>query len=217
VGANQTAQQDLDNAIDNIFNHPNLGPFVGKHFINQLVTSNPSPGYIERVANVFNDDGTGVRGNLQAMIQAILLDPEARGSFKTDPTYGHLKEPALLMTQILRAFDAKSANLLNPSDGVLAGSANSMAQDILRPPTVFNYYPADFVTPGTTNLLGPEYGIYTATEALKRANFMNTMAFSNIPVSNPNVPRGTALDFSKWVPLAAYPIGLVAAMNRLLL
>jgi hypothetical protein len=129
-----------------------------------------------------------------------------------------LKEPAILMTQLLRAFNAKSANLLNPSDGVLANQASSMAQDILRPPTVFNYYPADFAMPGSTTLLGPEFGIYTATEALRRANFVNTMTFSNIPVNVGNgITAGTALDFSAWLPLAANPSALVAELNRVLM
>ncbi len=216
LSAGQTGDADVSQAIDNIFGHPNLGPFVSHHLITELVTSNPSPGYIERVANIFNDDGTGVRGNLQAVVQAILLDPEARGSSKSDPIYGQLKEPAVFMNQILRAFDAKSANLATASDGVLNGQAQAMSQDIFQPPTVFNYYPADFVVPGTTNVSGPEYGIYTATEALRRANFVNTMVFSTIPVGT-NSPNGTALDFSKYLPLSPNAPALVAELNRILM
>ncbi len=217
LGSNQTGDQDLNGAIDNIFTHPNLGPYVARHLIQSLVTSNPSPGYIERVADVFNDDGTGLRGNLQAVVQTILLDPEARGAFKTDPLYGQLKEPAVLMTQILRAFNAKSANLTSQSDGVLASQAQSMSQDILKPPTVFSYFPADFAVPGTSNASGPEFGIYTASESLKRANFINTMVFATVPVSNPNVPKGTALDFSAWLPYSDNANVLVAELNRVLM
>ena len=95
------AQADLTAALDNISNHPNVGPFISKQLIQHLVTSNPSPSYVERVARVFNNDCDGLypqgctntRGNLKFVVQAILLDPEARGDVKTDPNYGKLREP----------------------------------------------------------------------------------------------------------------------------
>jgi hypothetical protein len=91
--AGQTPAQDLSDALDNIFAHPNVGPFISKLLIQQLVTSNPTPAYVGRVAAKFNDNGSGVRGDLKAVVRAILLDPEARGNVKTDPDYGHLREP----------------------------------------------------------------------------------------------------------------------------
>jgi uncharacterized protein (DUF1800 family) len=89
---NQTPQADLQQGLDNIFNHPNVGPFIGKQMIQFLVTSNPSPAYVARISAVFNNDGSGVRGNMAAVIKAILLDPEARGSSITDADYGKLRE-----------------------------------------------------------------------------------------------------------------------------
>jgi hypothetical protein len=92
IPAAQLAQQDLDQAIDALFYHPNIAPYLARELIHSLVTSNPSPAYIERVAGFFNDNGSGQRGSIWAMVKAVLLDPEARNS-PSDPTYGKLKEP----------------------------------------------------------------------------------------------------------------------------
>jgi uncharacterized protein (DUF1800 family) len=96
----------LNTAIDNLFNHPNTGPFVCTQLIHQLVSSNASPAYVGRCSAALANNGSGVRGDLKAVITSILLDPEVRGDVKTDPNYGHLREPVLLMTHILRAFNA---------------------------------------------------------------------------------------------------------------
>ncbi|HYN40845.1 MAG TPA: DUF1800 family protein, partial [Thermoanaerobaculia bacterium] len=111
--ANQDGAVDLDQALDNVFFHPSVGPFVSRQLIQHLVTSNPSPTYVARVARVFADDGRGVRGKLAAVVKAILLDPEARGPVKSDPAYGRLREPVLFVTNLCRALGATS-------DGVLA-------------------------------------------------------------------------------------------------
>ncbi len=216
VPAGQTGAQDLNQAIDALFYHPNVGPYLATHLIHNLVTSNPTPGYVQRVAETFNDNGIGQRGDMKAVISAVLLDPEARGDVITTPEYGHLKNPVLLLTNLLRAFGAKSANLSTTSDGVLNPQAVSMNMDVFRPPTVFSYYPADFEAPGWSPLLGPEFGIFSATEALKRANVVNTLVFSTIPVST-NAPNGTALNFSSWLPLASNPTQLVSQLNNSLL
>ena len=102
--AGQTAEEDLQGALTNIFNHPNVGPFVCKQLIQHLVTSTPSPAYVARIAAVFANNGNGVRGDMQAVIRAILEDTEARAG-DTNPTYdgGHLREPMLWMTNFLRA------------------------------------------------------------------------------------------------------------------
>ena len=102
--ARQTAAMDLNGAIDNIFNDSNVGPFIGKQLIQHLVTSNPSPAYVARVAAAFNGETNGVRGDMKTVIKAILLDPEARGDVKTDANYGHLRHPALFISALLRAF-----------------------------------------------------------------------------------------------------------------
>ena len=212
----QTAAKDLDDALDDIFQHPNVGPFVSMHLIRSLVTSNPTPGYVARVSAVFDDDGAGVRGNLKAVVQAILLDPDARGEAKSDLLYGRLKEPVQFLVNVLRAFNARSADGATVSDGYLNPQAVNMGQDALKPPTVFSYYPADFLVPGTGDVLGPEFGILSATTAMKRANFVNTMVFSKINTSS-NAPNGTSIDLSKLQALAAKPESLVRELNRLLL
>ena len=214
------AQADLDAAIANIFGHPNVGPFISKQLIQQLVTSNPSPGYVSNVATVFNNDGTGIRGNLAAVVKAILLDPEARGAAPLDAAYGHLKEPVLMATQLLRAFDARSASGLALSDGYINPQTQNMGQDLWHPPTVFSYFPADFEVPGVPGVAGPEFGILNATTALRRANFVNTMVFNGIPVStgtNTNTPAGTSLNIDPLYGLAFDPASLVDEVNMRLL
>jgi uncharacterized protein (DUF1800 family) len=212
TGAGASPLQDLNDALDNIFNHPNVGPYISRHLIRQLVTSNPSPAYIQRIATIFNDNGSGVRGDLKAVVKAILLDPEARQITPSDPNFGHLKDPVLVMNQFLRATNAMSANRQALSDGYLSPQSSSLGQDILRPPTVFSYYPADYVLPGTT-VGAPEFGIFQSVTALKRPNFMNTMIFSNIPTSA-NAPNGTSIDLSYWQILAVYPPALVKELDR---
>ncbi len=214
--AGQTAVQDLNDALDNIFNHANVGPFVSIHLIRALVTSNPSPAYVQRVAAAFDNNGAGVRGDLKAVVQAILLDPEARGDSKPDLTYGRLKEPVQFINQILRAFNARSANGAAASDGYLNPQSSNMGQDVWRPTSVFSYYPSDYLVPDTTDMAGPEFGILSATTALRRANFVNTMAFGAINTSN-NAPSGTSLDLSKLQALAASPESLVTELNRSLM
>ncbi|MEA2173697.1 MAG: hypothetical protein QOD00_1289 [Blastocatellia bacterium] len=229
--AGQNSTQDLNAAIDNIFNHPNVGPYIGKELIHHLVTSNPSPAYVGRVAAVFNNNGAGVRGDMKAVIAAILLDPEARGDIKTDPNYGHLREPVLYITNLLRAFNATSdfdisgsnsyGQTVNGTFVVYSnGTANypaTMDQDLFRSPTVFNYFPADYVMPGTTDVLGPEFGILSATTTLKRANFVNTLVFSGITPSAPDKPTGTQLDFSNWQSQGGNPAQLVDSLNALMM
>jgi hypothetical protein len=222
IPAGQTGLQDLNMALDILFNHPNLGPYVAKQLIHQLVTSNPSSAYVGRVAAAFNDNGVGVRGDMKAVIRAILLDPEARGDLKTDPEYGHLKEPVLFITNLLRAFDVKGDGLPQ-SDGNLNSNSNGstgMGQDVYRPATVFSYFPAENVVPGTT-ILGPEFGILSATTSLRRVNFVNTMVFSKLfKSSNPatgNSPYGTTIDLNPLLPLAGTPGPLIDQLNVLLL
>jgi uncharacterized protein DUF1800/S-layer family protein len=207
--AGQTGTVDLNMALDNIFNHPNVGPFISRALIHNLVTSSPTPAYVARVATVFNNDGLGVRGNLKAVVEAILLDPEAR-SFSL---YGHLREPVLLINNILRLFDAKSADRTKNSDGYLNPQLTPMDQDVLKPLTVFSYFPADYEVPGT-NLTGPEFGILSTSSSLKRANFINTIVFSLISASPPDRPNGTSIDLTGLQALAGNPQALVDELNR---
>jgi uncharacterized protein (DUF1800 family) len=216
------ANASMDQALDNIFNHPSLGPYVGKILIQQLVTSDPTPAYVSRVAGVFNDNGFGVRGDLKAVVRAILLDPEARGDVKTDPNFGKLREPVQFATNILRSFGVRSANGLAQSDGYLTGRGefNGMAQVPFLSPTVFNFYPPSYVIPGTS-LLGPEFAVLNTGTSIQRTNFVNLMAFTAIPiVVSTNAPNGTSLDFSDLQALStADATGnlLVDELNRRLL
>ena len=223
IPAGQTSNQDLQMAIDALFNHPNVGPYLAKELIHSLVTSNPSPAYVERVAGFFNDNGSGQRGSIWAMVKAILLDPEARNP-PGDPTYGKLKEPALYMLNILRAFNAMSANGALQSDGyVNSPYARDMGQEVFRPTTVFSYFPQDYYAPpASAGLLGPEFGIMDATTALKRANFVNQMTFNNgiavnCGANSCNSPNGTSLNLTELQLLASNPTNLVDRLNRLMM
>ena len=201
ISANLNGNTELDLALDNIFYHPNVGPFVSKLLIQHLVTSDPTPAYVGRVAGVFNDNGSGVRGDMKAVVRAILLDPEARGDIKTDPNYGKLREPVQFVTNVLKGLNVSSAALTGQSDGVLTVYTNPLAQNPFNSPTVFNYYSPDYVIPGTT-LLGPEFGIMTTGTAIARANVINNVAFSGIPVTE-NTPEGTRIHLADLEALAA--------------
>jgi uncharacterized protein (DUF1800 family) len=216
LAANRTAQQDLDGAIDNIFNHPNVGPFISKQLIQHLVTSNPAPAYVARVARVFNGESGAGRGDLQAVVRAILLDPEARGDAKSDASYGHLRHPAQFIANALRAFDARSADRSGPSDGYLNPQSVAMGMDLFRPASVFSYFSPSATAPGTNGLKGPEFGILSTSTTISRANFINTMVFSRIATSA-NAPAGTSLDFSPLLPLTTQPSLLVDTLNSQLL
>jgi uncharacterized protein (DUF1800 family) len=199
------ANTSMDQALDNIFYHPNLGPAVSRNLIQQMVTSDPSPGYVSRVAGVFNDNGLGVRGDLKAVVKAILLDPEARGDVKTDPMYGKLREPVLYVTNICRAFNVRSADGTMPSDGFFTGRSefNGMSQVPFMSPTVFNFFSPGYVIPGTA-MLGPEFAIMTTGTSIQRANFSNRFVFTLPPIAGGTVdaPNGTSLDFSDLQALA---------------
>jgi len=224
INPGQTGDQDLQQALDALFHHPNVAPYLSRELIHSLVTSNPSPAYIERVAGFFNDDGSGTRGNLWAVVKAILLDPEARNA-PSDPTYGKLKEPALFMLGILRAFNAQSANRSLPSDGAVqtcSNCARDQGQEVWKPATVFSYFPQDyFAPPASAGLLGPEFGIMDASTSLKRANFVNTITFSTIAIScsasSCYTPNGTSIDLTELQQLAPNSSNLVDRLNRLLM
>jgi uncharacterized protein (DUF1800 family) len=183
--------------------------------IQHLVTSDPTPAYVGRISAIFNNNGSGTRGDMKAVVRAILLDPEARGDIKTDPNYGKLREPVQLVTNVLKAFDVKNAALTGPSDGVIQNLSTALLQNAFFAPTVFNYYPPDYVVPGTS-LNGPEFGIMTTGTAVGRANFANTMVYNQINVNVPNTPSGTRLDLTEMQSLAAADASgnlLVEALN----
>jgi uncharacterized protein (DUF1800 family) len=202
---NQTSSQDLDAGLASIFNHPNVGPFICTQLIRHLVKSNPSHAYVKRVADVFANNGSGVRGDLQAVAKAILMDPEARaGDDGTAATAdaGHLREPALYVAGIMRSLNATT-------DGTrLNGYMTTMGQNILFPDTVFNYFHPDFEIPGTTSI-GPEFELLGPATAISRANFVADLVLSTI--------SGQSVDYGSWTSLAADPNKLLDALNGLFL
>jgi uncharacterized protein (DUF1800 family) len=224
IPAAQTGDQDLAAALAALFNHPNVAPYLARELIHSLVTSNPSPAYIERVAGFFNDNGSGTRGSLWAVTKAILLDPEARNA-PSDVNYGKLKEPALYELGILRAFNAQSANRGTQSDGALSTCTNctrDQGQEVFKPQTVFSYFPQAYLAPpASAGLLGPEFGIFDASTSLKRANFTNTIVFSSFGVSCSTTscyaPNGTSIDLTELQLLAPSAGNLVDRLNRLLM
>ncbi len=231
------AQSDLTSALDNIFNHPNVGPFIGKQLIQHLVTSNPSPAYVARVARVFNNDCDALyppqgclstRGNLKAVVQAILLDPEARGDVKTAANYGKLREPAQYIINVLRALNVKSADKTTTSDGVLGSRSTvdftgSLDQPIFQPTTVFSYYQPEYEVPGT-KILGPAFGILSTSTTLRRANNINTLIYTGVAANltsptafSPDRPKGTSVDLADLEANALDPNAIANQLNALML
>jgi uncharacterized protein (DUF1800 family) len=202
IPANGDIQADLTSGLQNIFTHPNVGPFISQQLIEKLVTSNPSPAYVSRVAAVFNNDGTGVRGNLQAVVSAILLDSEARrGDDPTQvlPSDGHLREPLLHMLATLRAVNATTGgtNLNNYGSG--------MAQSPFLSPSVFNFYPPNYEVQGTS-LIGPEFKILNANTTMARINFVNDLIYGS-------VGPDTTTDISQYVNVAGNVTSLLNLVN----
>jgi len=208
IAAGQTPEKDLNDALDVIFNHPNVGPFVGRQLIQHLVTSNPSPAYVARVTAAFNNNGLGVRGDLRAVLRAILLDPEARGDVKIAADYGKLREPALLVTNVARALNASS-------DGVyLLQQSTAMGQAVFQAPSVFNFYPPNYEAPGTT-LDGPQFKLMLTGTILNRANFANRILFGGNVGADATVTgaTGTQLNVASLQALAATPDQLLDRLN----
>ncbi len=172
----QTAEADLQGALDNVFNHANVGPFVCKQLIQHLVSSAPSPAYVERVAKVFADNGSGVRGDMKAVITAILLDQEARandadtGDSTPAVDGGHLREPILWATAVARGLNAQSSNadLTNHYPYIqLASLIGGVGEAPLESGSVFNFFPPSYVIP-ETELNAPEFAIENTGSVIPR-------------------------------------------------
>ena len=215
IPAGQGGVKDLKDTLDALFNHPNTGPFISRQLIQRLVTSNPSPGYIYRVSQAFANNGAGVRGDIGAVVRAILLDYEARSpAVARSVTFGKLKEPVLRGTALLRAFNASS----NHGRFNIPNAEGNLAQAALRAPTVFNFYEPDFVLPGATaaaGLYAPEYQITNALTAITQPNFYYTYVSFTRSTTN-QLEQTPALNYDALIPLAAQPAQLVEAVNLLL-
>ncbi len=171
VPAGQLGLADINMAIDNLFNHPNVGPFIGRKLIQRLVKSNPSPQYIARVASTFNDNGAGVRGDMKAVIKAIFLDPEARNAEYINNSSGRAKEPLQKYTAFLRAIP-----MIAPKGRyweVGTDFSDATGQSILKSRTVFNFFPPDFSPIGVFDSLGlfaPELKIHNTSTGINWVN-----------------------------------------------
>lgn len=206
LAGGQTPEQELDAAIDNLFNHPNVGPFIARQLIQRLGASNPSPAYVQRVAQVFDDNGRGVRGDLAAVVKAILLDQEARAA-ATD-TSGRLTEPVLRIVKLWRIYGAKAA-----SGRYLVGAPEqAFGQAPGRSPSVFNFYRPDYQPPGelgTANLTSPEMQITTETTSVTTANALFTAVFNrNSTLANPGA-NDVLIDITEELALTDTPSALV--------
>ena len=209
--ANQSPAADLEGAIDNIFKHPNVGPFIGRQLIQQLVTSNPSPAYVSRVTAAFNGQTGSARGDMKAVISAILLDPEASNPTKP-ATFGKLREPILQLTHLMRGLGGQS-------DGVwLQAQASALGEPVFSPPTVFSFYPPDYALPDDPGLEGPAFGVYNAGAAFVLSGVMATALNGTGVAPDTSVAgaTGTKIDLSKWQALAANPATLASEINRVL-
>jgi uncharacterized protein (DUF1800 family) len=163
IAPGQPARQEMEQALNILFNHPNLPVFVSRQLIQMLVKSNPSPAYIQAVQNVFVNNGSNVRGDLAAVVRAILTHPEATGPSSTG---NKLMEPVLFVVSQLRSLDATVTD--HP---FMTDKSEEMGQKVLYPPSVFSYFSPGFRIRGTT-LGGPEFQIYTSVTSLARINFI---------------------------------------------
>jgi uncharacterized protein (DUF1800 family) len=210
ASTNGSAEADLKVALDTLFNHPNVGPFIGRQLIQRLVSSNPSPAYISRVAAAFNNNGAGVRGDMRAVVRAVLLDPEAAatGSAKK------LREPVLRLANWMRAFNVKSTSgrfLMTNTDDALTG----LGQTPLRASSVFNFFRPGYTPPNTTlataGLVSPEMQITGEPSVTGYLNYMQSAIPGGVGTS-----RDILADYSAELALAAQPAQLVDRVNLLL-
>ncbi|MAO46501.1 MAG: hypothetical protein CL823_05060 [Crocinitomicaceae bacterium] len=230
-----SGEEDIDVALDNLFYHQNTAPFVSKNLIMRLVKSNPTPEYVARVASVFNDNGAGVKGDLGAVVKAILLDVEARDcEWISDPYSGKMREPMIRYIQLLKAFDAQ-----NESGKMFSvGWNTSDIQHPLNSPSVFNFFLPTYAPSGPimdSSLVAPEFELLNSTIAIEYINMSFDIIWSenymeSITLASPenigypwweigfsNPEDHVELDFNEEISLAAYdPAAMIERLNLLL-
>ena len=212
AGTRSDPEGDLKIALDTLFNHPNVGPFIGRQLIQRLVTSNPSPAYVGRVSAAFNDNGSGMRGDMKALWKAILLDPEARAA-STSASYGKLREPLVRLANFMRAFNVKSDSGRFGGIGNTDDAGSRLNQTPMAAPTVFNFYSPGYVPTSqsitSAHLVAPELQI---THDVSVAGYMNYI--KEWITVKPD--RDLRQDYSAELALAETPDALVERMNLLL-
>ena len=209
VAANTPGAVALKTALDTLFNHPNVGPFFAKQMIQRLVTSNPSPAYVQRVATVFNNNGAGVRGDMKAFWKALLLDPEAR-TLSTAPNAGKVREPIVRAVQWAHTFGATNVDgkwVVYSQDSSDYGLAHSP----LRSPSVFNFFRPGYVPPKTAiaaaGLVAPEFQIHNESSTVAYLNYLSDWVGSKFGYGT------IAPNYSVLLPVAADAVKLVKWVN----
>ncbi len=220
VPAGSTPATALERVLDSVMAHPNMAPFIGRQLIQHLVTSNPSPAYVQRVAKAFADGsfsadgqrfGKSTRGDLAATVAAVLLDAEARTDTPARNA-GKLREPALMFTAVLRAL-----NGITDGDSLAWWWGENLREHLFRPPSVFNFYPPDYPVPGNAELIGPAFGIHNADAALTRLNFLTYLFMWGGTTPDKSVPNalGTKVDLSAFAADTDDPAKLVDRLSAL--
>jgi uncharacterized protein (DUF1800 family) len=208
IPAGQTAEQDLDSLLDALMAQPTMAPFVSRQLIQHLVTSNPSPQYIARVSSMFQNDGNGLKGNLQAVINAILTDPEARAgddpsSELSNANFGHMREPVLFLPNLLRGLNATlSAN------STIYYDTSELGENLFAPPSVFSYFSPQYRIAG--GLLAPEFQIYSTQTAADRADIVNAILYGAID-------KGTTVNLAPFVQQATDTASLLNYIKSIFL
>ena len=212
VAANASQQASVDAVVDTVFNHPNTAPYIGKRLIQQLTLANPTPAYVERVAAVFANNGSGVRGDLKAVVRAIYLDPEAR---TVSQLPGKVKEPVLLATSLARAIGYTT-------DGYAFVTRDAgMGQAPFRAPSVFNFYPYEFPLPQGAGLVSPVSKIVTTSTTMARHNFLYDWTVGGDGTRGEFKPTlgatGTVPDWASWEALGTDDGKILDRINLVLL
>ncbi len=214
IAANTNGTVALKTALDTLFNHVNTAPFFARQMIQRLVTSNPSPAYVQRVAAKFINNGAGARGDLRAVFKAIVMDDEARGATGlSSQTFGKVREPIVRLTQWARTFGATSVTG-EWKIGDLSGASNGLAQNPLSSPSVFNFFRPGFVPAGTAiasnNLVAPEFQLVNEVTTAGYVNFMTGV------IQNGLVNGDIRAVYTKELAVAADAAALVARVSLIL-
>ncbi|MBN7819976.1 DUF1800 domain-containing protein [Bowmanella yangjiangensis] len=240
IPSGQTPIQDIRSAIGNIMAHPNVAPFISKKLIQHLITSNPSPAYVERVANVFNDNGSGVKGDMKAVIKAIYLDEELLlNPGQSHEYFGKRKESPLVIAGIWRSFKARGTPVTGPNNvavETIQYLLNEPTEEtFLYAPTVFNFYQTDYAPPGVLaqrKLYAPEFQVFGGAAAINQANLLTNLIYRRHYADEQryrgtgqdwggnifwnNMPVKALLNLDVELTLADNPIALVDRVNLLL-
>jgi len=208
-----SAEADLKVALDRLFHHPNVGPFVGRQLIQRFVTSNPSPAYVARVAAVFANNGQGVRGDLKAVLRAVLLDAEARTYVPSDAAYGKPREPLVRLAHFMRAFNATSSSgRFSGIDELEAGS--QVGQQALKAPSVFNFFRPGYTPPNSAaasaGLVAPEWQLANEVSLATFVNYQRAWA-------GYSASRDIQHDYTAELALADNPAALLDRLDLLLM